>query len=261
MSIKNTVIGLILAGFLFFMAKNILFNDVVSYKTESLVIGIAADYAPYVSINQYGQYEGFDVDLAHGIADMLQKDLILKDMGSMAPLFIALEQGTIDAIMWGLSITEERLKKVDFVHYEGSDLTSLPLLFWNTPLKEIKTFADISGATVCVEPTSIQYSIIQKYADQLTIYPTEKVDDAFLALQQGRADAAFLDPAIAKKFKTKYPELTIVEIPLLPEDQVYGMGIAIKKTNPNLTAEIDQAIAQLKEQGFIKELEKKWRLV
>ena len=39
------------------------------------------------------------------------------------------------------------------------------------------------------------------------------------------------------------------------------MGIAIKKTNPNLTAEIDQAIAQLKEQGFIKELEKKWGLV
>ena len=55
------------------------------------------------------------------------KKLIIKDLGSMTPLFIALENESIDAIIWGLSIIQERLKKVEMIRYQGDTVTTYAL--------------------------------------------------------------------------------------------------------------------------------------
>ena len=88
-----------------------------SRDESQLIVGIAAGYAPFVSINQAGEYEGFDIDIAHALAEQLGKKLVLKDLGSMTSLFMALDQNKIDLIAWGLSITSQRLEKVAMIHY------------------------------------------------------------------------------------------------------------------------------------------------
>src|ERR1700687_6135739 len=70
--------------------------------TNELIVGTAAGYAPFASINPQGDLEGFDIDIAHAVADRMSKNLVIKDLGSMASLFTALDQGTIDVIIWGL---------------------------------------------------------------------------------------------------------------------------------------------------------------
>ncbi len=225
---------------------------------DLLVIGIAADYAPYLSINHNGEYEGFDIDVAYALAGAMGKELVLKDLGSMPSLFMALDQGFVDALLWGISITKDRTEKVDFVPYHGNTTTSFPLMFWETIPANVRSLADMNGGRVCVEPASAQSGVLAKYEDILTIIPTDRVDDAFLAIQQGKADAALVDPAIAKKFKVHYPEIQILEIPLGEEDQVFGMGIPIKKNNNDLKEAISSAIDQLKSSGVIKQLEEKW---
>jgi ABC-type amino acid transport substrate-binding protein len=226
---------------------------------NTLTVGTAAGYAPFVSVNKQGEYEGFDIDVAQALAQKMGKKLVLKELGSMTSLFMALEQGSIDAIIWALSITQDRLKKVSMINYQGELTTEYPLIFWQKIPSGISTINDMKGMAVCVEPTSAQDTVLNKYPFIIK-KSTEKVDDALLNIQYSKADAAFVEPAIAKKFKNKYSEIQIMNVPLAPEDQVQGMGIAIKKNNNALIQQVEQAVNTLKRDGSIKQFEKKWNI-
>ncbi len=223
------------------------------------VVGTVPDYAPFVSVNAQGEYEGFDIDVAKNIAQKLGKKLVLKDLGSMAPLFIALDQGSIDAIIWGLSITQSRLDKVAMIRYQGETVTSYPLIFWKEIPAGINGIQDMQGMTVCVEPASSQDTALSSYPFIIK-KSTERVDDALLNIQYGKADAALVEPAIARKFQAKYPEIQILDMPLAPQDQVLGMGIAIKKENVSLIEQVQTAVDALQKEGVINILEKKWKI-
>src|SRR5690606_7345182 len=116
---------------------------------------------------------------------------------------------------------------------------------------------DMQGMTVSVEPASAQQSVLNRYPfiNQRT---TERVDDALLNIQYGKTDAAFVEPAIAKKFKEKYPEIMMLDVPLGPEDFVQGVGIVIKKDNTALIEQVRKAVSQLKLNGTIAKLESTW---
>jgi ABC-type amino acid transport substrate-binding protein len=224
---------------------------------STFIVGTAAGYAPFVSVNEKGDYEGFDIDVANTLAKAMGKKLVLRDLGSMTSLFMALDQGSIDAIIWGLSIVEDRLKKVAMIRYQGETVTSYPLIFWKKIPEGIKSINDMKGMTVCVEPTSHQDMVLSKYSS-IEKKLIEKVDDGLLNIQYGKADAAFVEPAIANKFKKKYPEMVMLDVQLGPEDQVRGMGIAVKKENTGLIKQIEQGVEQLKSNGTLETLEKKW---
>lgn len=249
-----TVIGLFCAIGGFLLLKNL---TMAEKDTKSFIVGTVAGYAPFVSIDTHGEYVGFDIDIANAVAQQMGKKLILKDLGSMASLFMALEQGSIDAIIWGLSITQDRLKKVTMIQYTGETTTAYKLIFWKTIPENIHTIEDMNGTTVCVEPASSQDVVISNYGF-INKIPTEKVDDALLHIQYGKADAAFVEPAIAKKFKHKYPEIQILDVPLAPEDYVMGIGITLKKENVELAHDVRQAVEHLKSQGIISKLETQW---
>lgn len=238
----------------------LLFKQSSTPRDAQFIVGTAAGYAPFVSINPQGDYEGFDIDVATAIAQQMGKKLVIKDLGSMTSLFTALQQGSIDAIIWGLSITQARLKKVSMIHYQGEATASYPLIFWQKIPAGIQSIADMKDKTVCVEPTSAQDAALTNYPF-ITKLPTEKVDDALLHIQYGKADAAFVEPAIAKKFKNKYPEIQILQVPLALEDQVQGIGIVIQPTNSELIIQLQEAVDALRKHGIIQQLEQKWDIV
>ncbi len=235
----------------FFLKESSLRDD------DQLIVGTAAGYAPFVSINPQGDYEGFDVDIAQVLAKQMGKKLIIKDLGSMTSLFTALDQGSIDVIIWGLSITKERLQKVVMVHYQGKASTDYPLMFWKQIPDGVRTIFDMKGKVVCVEPSSSQEVVLRKYNFINPLF-IEKVDDALLNMQYGKVDAAFVEPAIAKKFKNKFPEIQVLEVPLDHEDQVQGVGIVIKLNDELLIDQVQEAIATLKSTGIIEQFEQKW---
>lgn len=235
------------------------FNSKQEPTQNTLVVGTAAGYAPWVSINEKGIYEGFDIDVAQELAQTLNKKLILKDLGSMSALFMALEQGSIDIIMWGLSITSDRLKKIAMVYYQGDTITTYPLLFFKQIPQGIKTIEDMKGLTVCVEPGSSQAVVLDQYPC-INQKLTERIDDALLNIQYGKADAAFVEPAIAQKFQNKYPTIVSLAVPLAPENHVQGVGIVIKKENTKLIEQIERAVDELIQKNIIKTLETKWNI-
>lgn len=234
-------------------------NNIPTPTTPILTVGIATGYAPWVSLNAAGEYEGFDIDVARELAKLLNRDLIFKDLGSMPTLLMALGQNQIDAIMWGMSITSDRQVKMNLVHYQGQPETSYPLIFWEQIPSNIKVAQDLAGQIVCVEPGSSQQHALNHYP-KITQLPVEKVDDALLNIQYRKATAALVEPAIAKKFQTKFSQIKTLDLPLPAQEQTQGVGICLAKNNLKLTQEITQAIQQLKSNGIISALEQKWGL-
>lgn len=224
---------------------------------NQLIVGTASGYAPFVSVDHAGHYEGFDIDVARNLAHEMGKELVIRDLGSMVPLFTALDQGSIDVIIWGLSITHGRLKKVAMIRYEGDTVTTYPLIFWKEIPNNVKTIHDMEGMAICCEPATSQESVLLKYPG-IIIVPTEKVDDALLNLQTGKAIAALVEPAIARKFQKKYPEIKMLPVELSAQDQVHGIGIAIKKEKSDRIKAVEIAVAALEKRGILKQLAEKW---
>lgn len=248
----SVVIGIFLGGLFFVLKKKPKDNN-------AFIVGTAAAYAPFVSINEQGQYEGFDIDVARELAQLMGKKLEIRDLGSMTSLFLGLEQGEIDVIVWGLSIIPERLAKVAMIPYQGEKITTYQLLFWNKIPDGITSISDLKGKVVCVEVGSAQEQVLFRYPDVVQ-KPMDKVVDALMEIQYGKADAAFVEPAVARKFKEKFSAINVLDVPLKKEEQELGTGIAIRKDRTELIEQIQKAVKELKQNGVLDILETKWGL-
>src|SRR3990167_7344111 len=228
---------------------------------KELVVGTASGYAPFVSLTPEGEYEGFDIDVARLLAEKMKKKLVIKDLGSMPSLIIALRQGKIDLIIWAVSITAKRWKEMHLVHYTGEAETTVPLLFWKEVPKGIVTLDDVvrSGKHVCIEVGTGQEEILKQLAN-LNIKNIDKIMDGVMEVRFGKSMAVAVDSALVEPLTRKIPELKVCRVEVPSELQMQGMEIGIRKTDEDLVEEVEKWVAELKQSGELTRLEKKWKL-
>lgn len=104
---------LLIAGI---MTSGCLQNGTYIPGTTSLptyVVGIDAQYPPYSFIQSNGTPAGFDVESARWIADRMGFVVIIQPI-AWDGIIPALQAGKIDMIYSGMTITDERKKKVSF---------------------------------------------------------------------------------------------------------------------------------------------------
>ena len=231
---------------------------------EQLVVGTASGYAPYVSLNAKGEYEGLDIDLAKALAQKLQKNLVIRDFGTMPSLLLALKQNKADFLLWAISITKERLEKMEMVYYQGEAVTDMPLLFWDSVPEGISTLEDLAQyskrtpkSSLCIESGSYQESILSKIP-HLHLKYVATVTDALLEIQYGKSFATTIDPSLISRLVLKQPDIKVIRLPLPLQEQILGHGICINKNNQELAKQVRLAIGELTSEGVIAELEKKW---
>ena len=80
---------------------------------SKIKIGTEGAYPPWNGTNAAGELEGAEIDLAADLCSRMSAEceFVVQDWDGMIP---ALEIGKYDAIMAGMSITEERMVKIDF---------------------------------------------------------------------------------------------------------------------------------------------------
>jgi polar amino acid transport system substrate-binding protein len=227
---------------------------------QDLVVGTAGGYAPYASMDTQGNLEGFDIDIANLLAKKLGKKLVLKDCGSMPSLLLSLKQKKANILIWAISITQERMNSMDMVYYQGEKTTQMPFLFWGKVPEGIRSIADLADKDVCIEAGTYQEDIVKKLPKARAKY-VDKISDAVLEIRFGKSLATAIDPSLIKRFTTQYPEIKVVNLPLPIQEQSFGYGICINKTDIELSAAIRKAVDELIAEGKIEELEKKWNMV
>ena len=101
---RSILSSLLVSGALLFSA---------SAFSETLRIGVEGAYPPFSQTEKDGSLTGFDIDIAKALcADMgVECKLVKQDWDGIIPALIAKKY---DAIIASMSITEERLEKVDF---------------------------------------------------------------------------------------------------------------------------------------------------
>ncbi len=229
---------------------------------DTFTVGTTSGYAPYVSLDSQGQYEGFDIDLAKLIAEKLDKKLVIKDLGSMPALMIGLRQGKVDSVIWGISITEERVKQIDMVYYQGEKVTTMPLLFWEKIPENVKGPADLKNdqkKIVCVEAGSYQEKVMESYPG-VTLKNVDKITDAIMEVKFGKSLAVAVDNSLVPFLLKQNPKLRVLYFPLSSSQQSLGNGICISKGNPEFVAQVKRAVEELASEGKMQELEKKWKM-
>lgn len=230
-------------------------------ENNTLKVGMFV-WAPFMTINPQGEFEGFDVDVAQELAKRMGKKLEIQDLGALSSCFIALEQNKIDLIMSDLDITEQRLQKLALVQYTGDKTTFFELVFWNEIPEGINNIEDLRAMpniTVCAEAGSAQ----EKFLDSITYVtkkPMSSAMDMLLDIKYGKSMAVILEPTIAARFKKQEPAFKTLQVSLPTSFQVYGCGIGIKKQQQKLIATVTNLVQDMKVDGILPALEKKWGL-
>ena len=77
-----------------------------------LVMATNAEFPPY-ELKEEGEIVGFDVDMMRAVCDILGKELVIDDM-AFDSVIAAVDSGKADVGVAGMTVTEDRLKNVNF---------------------------------------------------------------------------------------------------------------------------------------------------
>ena len=214
----------------------------------TLVFGTNAEFPPFEFVAAEGVIGEFDgIDMA--IADMIAKDNgMTAQISNMEfdSLLIALENGQVDAVIAGMTITEERLETVNFSkpYYQA---TQVMIVKEDSTIAKASDMADkkiavIQGYTgeICVNDMGYEYTSFKKGTD------------AVMELVNGKADVVVIDSATASKYVSDNEGLKIVE-----DTEAFGSeeyAIAVAKENTELLEMINASIDELLANGTVGEL-------
>lgn len=217
---------------------------------EGKVYKIATDttFAPFEFENDEGEMVGIDLDLLAAIAEDQGFEYELQVVGFSAAV-TALEAGEADAVIAGMSITEERQEKYDFSdpYYdsgvgmavlEGSDIAS----YEDLEGKQVATKIGTEGATFA-ESIQEEYGFdIVQFEDSSSMYQD---------VLAGSSVACFDDyPVLGYEISRG----TGLSLPL-PMEKGSSYGFAtLKDANPELVEMFNAGLKNLKDSGKYDEI-------
>jgi ABC-type amino acid transport substrate-binding protein len=215
--------------------------------TETLVVGTNGEFPPFAYIENK-TLVGFDIDVAKEVAKRLAKTIQFKDMPFEA-LIPELTLGQIDVVAAGMSLTEERAKRVAFTK---SYLPEDPLvIFSKHPLK----LEELRGKTVVViEGFTADLFISSQKGIHLIRLPSQA--DGFMAMKSGRADAFITARSTIDAF-LKVQEAAQFHITAI-EGTAETCALVVPKNNPQILAEVQKALDEMSTDGTMAYLKAKW---
>jgi len=224
-----------------------------------LKVAIDPTYEPFTFKTADGKPTGFDVDMANAICEQIKRQCVFVEQvwDSMIP---GLTAQKYDVIISSMSITDDRMKEVDF-----SDK------YYNTPsrivLKKSVKYTDpasIKGKKIGVLKGSTQeaYALGELKPAGVVVNSYEAQDQVYLDLKAGRIDGTvadylevsggFLSKPEGADFALMGPDLRE------PKYYGYGVGVAMRKGQDALKADINTAIKTIRSNGSYKTINDKY---
>ncbi len=230
-------------------------------RAGKLIIGCSADYPPYEfhSLeNGNDVIVGFDIDIAKEIAKDLGVTLEIKDM-AFDGLLAALQAGTIDIVISGMSPTAERRQSVDFstIYYyatHGVIVRRADQAKYET-VEALKT-ARLSAqkGTIQVDLAKIQIlGMSEEEAEQDidSVKEVASIKNLILDLENSNVDAIVAELPVAQAYVNANPSLALAAPVFRDEDG--GSAIAIKQGNPSLVAALNASLKRMMDADMISE--------
>lgn len=216
-----------------------------SKEKETLVMGTNATFPPYEFVDDNGKIVGIDAEIAAAIAEKLDMKLEIKDM-EFDSLIPAVQAGSIDIALAGMTVDAERLESVNF---SDSYAKGVQVII----VKEdsaITAIDDLKGKTIGVQSgtTGDIYCTDDYGQDHVKQFTNGAL--AVSALQNGQVDCVVIDNEPAKNYVKASTGLKILETSYADEDY----AAAISKDNSELLTKVNDALKELKSSGKLDEI-------
>ncbi len=216
-------------------------------RAGKISFGMSSEYPPFAFYNKNGELEGFDVDMAREIAKRLDVELNLV-VRKWSEIIDGLLDGSYDAILGSMAITEEREKIIAFStpYYHSSVQV---MIRKGAPFKDLK---DLKGKIVGLEAGS-NYVDDAKALGMTDIRLFDSGTKAFLELSQGKLDAVISDQIVGINIKLGEHEIEFLGGPLRGE----RVGIAFRKKDKALLEEVNKILEEMQKDGSLRQLSAK----
>ncbi len=246
---------------------------------STIRIATEGAYAPWNFTDASGELVGFEIDLAHDLCARMEAkcEIVAQAWDGIIP---ALEAGRYDAIMAGMSITDERKEVIAFsvpyattpavfVAPKDSDFAAAGLPETRIDMEEIspeeQALIDqvkelLEGLTVGVQTATIHENFLREYMGDIEIRTYDSQENLDLDLESGRIDVALADQSawqpllesdLGGEFERVGPAFTRG---IFGE----GIGVGLRKKDTALKEKFDAAIQSARDDGTLSELSVEW---
>lgn len=221
-----------------------------------LKAGVRQDNPPHSFIDRSGSWVGFDVDMAHAIADSLDLALKMVPVDELTRISF-LQNGTIDIAAASMSHTWKRDDVVDFSQtYFWSSQTFL------VRQDRVSQLEDLVGKPVAMSRGSHSVGNWKAWlrrqahpVDTGLIIEFGDKQSAVRAVLQGAVLGWAEDAEILVSYAREHPELTV-----LLNDAI-GMkqdGIGVRENSSDLLDAINRALQEIERSGLYDEIYNEW---
>ncbi len=223
----------------------------------TLRFGTAAVTEPMSFMDADRKVVGFDVEFATRVARKLGMSIEIVDMefGAMLPALIA---GKVDVIGAGLSITEERAKKVLFSEsYYPSGIAAI--VAGATPAAPeagglMMTVDDIRTRKIGVLLGSIHDAYATKTWPDAEILEFQTNTDLLIALTSGKVDCGFFDHMATPEILDSYPDLAI----LAKDVFVVDIAAGFNRESTALREQFNAWLREIRANGVYDDIVDRW---
>lgn len=216
--------------------------------------------APFEYKNKDGKLTGFDIELGDAICAHLKAKCtwIENDFDGMIP---ALKAKKFDVINASMSVTEKRLKEIDF----SNRVTRVPSRMIAKASANLKPTAEsLKGKRVGVQQgtTHETYAKTKWAPAGVEVVSYAKNDQIYADLQSGRLDAGVMDSVESSEGFLKKPmgQGFAFAGPALVDEKIFGngTGLGVRKEDAELKNTLNKALAELKANGTYKKIMSKY---
>ena len=221
-------------------------------KAGKIVIGVKADYPPWSAINEKSEFEGWEIDLCHKLAEYLFGDPQKVEFVAVTPesRIKLLTSGKIDIIWATMGITAQRAEKLQFsIPYfesgvrllakKGSGINSI----YDLKGKNVITIKGTTGAQALAElvPGAKQIKFTKTY-------------EAIQALRNDQGVAFAQDDLFVFTMAQYNPDLEVVGEHFNTTD----WGVGIRQGEDDVKAFVDVSLRLMYESGYLQDSLRKW---
>ena len=228
---------------------------------DVLRVAMECAYAPYnwsqeddsngaVPIEDSSNYAyGYDVMMAIYIADYLGMELEIYKL-DWDSLPLAVQSGTVDCVIAGQSITEERLETVDFSdpYYYASIVV---LVRSDSEYASAEGISDLAGCSATSQINTVWYdTCIPQIEDVDQQTATETTAQMLVALEAGSVDVIVTDQPTALGACAAYDDFVMLDFTDTDDnfevsEEEINIGISVQKGNTGLLDAINEALSTL----------------
>lgn len=261
---------------LFILGSAFTFTSCGSTSFEGkLVIGLECDYAPFnwseTSPNEHTlkvfnknlYCDGYDVQIAKILGRELNMEVIIMQTPWTA-LVSDLQMGTINAIIAGMTDTEERRESISFTNeYYRSELVlivskNIAEQYENQTLNEEQFQTLVYGKNIVSQDSTVTNDVIEIFEENYGAIHSQPLDSFSLAATDVSIGSAFAMTAelpVAQSIVSSFTNLGIIHIDqnILGETQSeLGVSIGINKNNPELKDKINNVLETIETEERVR---------